>query len=87
MVGQPIGVGLVGLLCDNLIRLVELLQELRAALGEIDGSLTIHRWPVAMKRAIDVWPDVGNALPLMRKVKSQFDPNGTLSPGRYVGGI
>ena len=32
-------------------------------------------------------PRAGDALPLMRAVKAQFDPKNTLNPGRFVGGI
>jgi len=37
--------------------------------------------------AMDAWGSCGNALPLMLSVKQQFDPHGTLNPGRFVGGI
>jgi glycolate oxidase FAD binding subunit len=36
---------------------------------------------------LDAWGEPGDALPLMRAVKQQFDPKGTLNPGRFVGGI
>jgi glycolate oxidase FAD binding subunit len=35
----------------------------------------------------DTWGNPGDALPLMRAVKQQFDPRGTLNPGRFVRGI
>ncbi|MFI6498441.1 FAD-binding oxidoreductase [Nonomuraea typhae] len=35
---------------------------------------------------IDRWGEV-SALPLMRRVKEQFDPGRRMSPGRFVGGI
>jgi FAD/FMN-containing dehydrogenase len=35
----------------------------------------------------DAWGNGGDALPLMSAVKWQFDPLGTLNPGRFVGGI
>jgi glycolate oxidase FAD binding subunit len=37
--------------------------------------------------AIDTWGSAGDAFPLMLSVKQQFDPRGTLNPGRFVGGI
>jgi len=37
--------------------------------------------------AIDAWGSGGDAFPLMLRVKQQFDPRGTLNPGRFIGGI
>jgi len=42
--------------------------------------------PADVKRAVDIWGPVGG-LDLMRRVKSEFDPDSRLSPGRFVGGI
>jgi glycolate oxidase FAD binding subunit len=36
---------------------------------------------------LDTWGQLGDALPLMRAVKNQFDPRNTLNPGRFIGGI
>ena len=57
-------------------------QELRTAMERDGGSLTILG-----ATQLDVWGSPGDALPLMRAVKEQFDPKGTLNPGRFVGGI
>ncbi|MBD2563501.1 MULTISPECIES: FAD-binding oxidoreductase [Nostoc] len=51
------------------------------------GFLTILEAPVAVKEQIDVWGYTGNALPLMRRIKEQFDSKKILSPGRFLGGI
>jgi glycolate oxidase FAD binding subunit len=51
------------------------------------GFLTILSAPMAVKEQIDVWGYTGNALPLMRRIKEQFDSKNILSPGRFVGGI
>ncbi|MEH2242157.1 FAD-binding oxidoreductase [Nostoc sp.] len=51
------------------------------------GFLTILEAPVAVKQQIDVWGYTGNALPLMRQIKEQFDSKNILSPGRFIGGI
>ena len=40
-----------------------------------------------MKERIDVWGLEGPQLDLMKRIKEQFDPNGTLNPGRFVKGI
>ncbi|WP_427162957.1 FAD-binding oxidoreductase [Aliinostoc sp. HNIBRCY26] len=51
------------------------------------GFLSVIKAPVAVKQQIDVWGYTGNALPLMRRIKQQFDSKNLLSPGRFVGGI
>jgi glycolate oxidase FAD binding subunit len=56
--------------------------KLRAMIERDAGSLTILG-----RSEIDAWGSPGDALPLMRAVKAQFDPKGTLNPGRFVGGI
>lgn len=65
---------------------VEALRKLRSSL-EPAGSFVILQCPPEIKQQIDVWGTPGDALPLMRRVKEQFDPKGTLTPGRFVGGI
>jgi len=57
-------------------------QTLRAALEQDGGSLVILG-----RTKLDAWGSPGDALPLMRAVKDQFDPKGTLNPGRFVGNI
>ena len=59
----------------------------------LGGSAVLEEAPLNLKDGLDVWDPAGGAagrrddLPLMRAVKAQFDPEGTLNPGRYVGGI
>jgi glycolate oxidase FAD binding subunit len=56
--------------------------------AEARGSnLVFWRAPASLRALVDVWGDPGEGLALMRRVKSQFDPNDTLNPGRFVGGI
>jgi len=62
------------------------LRQLRANLEGRGGSLVLaHR--SAGASTFDAWGNSGDALSLMRAVKRQFDPLGTLNPGRFVGGI
>ncbi len=51
------------------------------------GFLTILEASPTLKDQIEVWGYTGNALEMMRRLKQQFDPNGVLSPGRFVGEI
>jgi glycolate oxidase FAD binding subunit len=67
-------------------RLHASMQELRAELERVGGSLIVLHRPAGIA-PLDAWGNAGDAWPLMRAVKQQFDPNGTLNPGRFVGGI
>jgi len=58
------------------------LAGLRKAIEQDGGSLAILG-----RRDLDAWGSAGDALPLMRAVKQQFDPKSTLNPQRFVGGI
>jgi glycolate oxidase FAD binding subunit len=62
------------------------LRELRAGSERAGGSLVVAHRAAGMS-AFDAWGNAGDALPLMSAVKQQFDPRGTLNPGRFVGGI
>jgi len=62
------------------------LEQLRTYVENEGGSVTILRGS-RDDASIGAWGDTGAALALMRAVKQQFDPNGTLNPGRFVGGI
>jgi glycolate dehydrogenase FAD-binding subunit len=46
----------------------------------------ILRRPAALAM-MDVWGNTSDSFPLMVAVKQQFDPNGTLNRGRFLGGI
>jgi glycolate oxidase FAD binding subunit len=46
------------------------------------GFLSVLQAPVDLKDKIDVWGYRGNAVPLMREIKQQFDPAGILNPGK-----
>jgi glycolate oxidase FAD binding subunit len=43
--------------------------------------------PAAKKPALDLWPNPGGDLELMRRVKRLFDPGGVLNAGRLYGRI
>jgi glycolate oxidase FAD binding subunit len=62
------------------------LQELRAVFERGGGSLVVLRRPADMT-PLDAWGDTGDAKAVMRAIKQQLDPRGTLNPGRFAGGI
>ena len=62
------------------------LEGLRADVAVHDGTLVVVDAPAEIKAHIDVWGPV-RGVEVMRRVKSQFDPDGRMSPGRFVGGI
>ena len=61
-------------------------QELRQEALAHQGSLVVTDAPSSIAQHIDVWGYVP-AIEVMRHLKARFDPNNTLNPGRFVGGI
>jgi glycolate oxidase FAD binding subunit len=47
------------------------------------GFLSVLQAPIEVKQQLDLWGYRGNAVPLMRQIKTQFDPTGILNPDRY----
>lgn len=77
---QSVGVGILGTEpCD--------LPSLLSAIQKLGGTLVVLQAPLEIKRHIDVFGAPPSAYPLMVRIKQQFDRNGILSPGRFVGGI
>jgi glycolate oxidase FAD binding subunit len=87
LVAQGVGVGVLRLETAHADFLADSLQDLRTRLESRGGSLSILRCPPDVKSKMDVWGTAGDALPLMRSIKAQFDPKGTLNPGRFIAGI
>jgi glycolate oxidase FAD binding subunit len=65
---------------------LEALAGLRGEFERSGGSLVVLEQPAGPTR-MEAWGAPGDALPLMRALKQQLDPRGTLNPGRFVGGI
>ncbi|HMY77014.1 MAG TPA: FAD-binding oxidoreductase, partial [Blastocatellia bacterium] len=63
------------------------IAELRKLTQARGGQLLVLRAPESIKDQLDTWGDVGATARLMRELKNSFDPQGLLSPGRFVAGI
>jgi glycolate oxidase FAD binding subunit len=62
------------------------LDSARQALRALGGTLTVEEAPPAVLATFASWSSPA-ALALHQAVKSRFDPDGLLAPGRFVGGI
>jgi FAD/FMN-containing dehydrogenase len=51
------------------------------------GHAVMFAAPPELKNSIDVWGPPPPALPLMRELKRQFDPQGILNAGRFLSGL
>ena len=60
---------------------------IHAACAELGGHSTIPWCPAEWKTALKIWGLPRADFPQMQKLMSVFDPQGVLSPGRFVGGI
>jgi glycolate oxidase FAD binding subunit len=66
---------------------IRLLEQLRGAARQLDGTLFIERAPLELKQAMDSWGEVRSGAEVMRGIKRELDPAGLLSPGRFAAGI
>jgi glycolate oxidase FAD binding subunit len=87
LVAQGTGLAEVSLKAASLQSLTTVLGALRREVDLLDGTLTVLRCPVAMKNELDVWGTLKDAIPLMQRIKQKFDPEQTLNPSRFVGGL
>ncbi len=87
LVAQAVGLGLLRIEGLHTDILAEVLRALRTSLESRGGSLSILSCPQVVKTKMDVWGSAGDALPLMRSIKAQFDPKCVLNPGRFIAGI
>jgi len=62
------------------------IASLRSAATHAGGTLVVTSAPAELKREIDVWGQIA-AVPLMRRLREEFDPKSTINPGRFVGGL
>jgi len=86
------GICLLSLLVDqdndgSIRKAVDVLDDLLERCREVRGNLIIQRAPTAMKGQLKVWGTTSSDFAVMERIKSQIDPTGIMSPGRFVGGL
>lgn len=62
------------------------IEAVRHTLASRGGSCVVLNAPLSVRESLDMWGPVPG-LQLMKAVKSRFDPDRHLAPGRFVGGI
>ena len=72
---------------DSRARVVRTAGRIQTACDKAGGHATIPWCPDSWKLQLRIWGSEGGELGQMRKLKTAFDPQGILSPGRFVGGI
>lgn len=72
---------------SNFNHIINTLTQLRESAIKMGGNLIIESAPIGLKQLIDVWGPIGNTLVIMKQIKSQFDANNILNPGRFVSNI
>jgi glycolate oxidase FAD binding subunit len=83
-----LGAGIIRLAFQaNEARAVELCKACRREAACAGGTLFIERAPMIVKDELNAWNETGSLAKLMQGIKQNFDPQGLLSPGRFVAGI
>ena len=49
------------------------------------GAAVVEHCPTDIKKGVDVWGEEPEGMEIMRRIKSKFDPEGILNPGRFLG--
>lgn len=68
-------------------QIADFISSIRAFLASTGGTAVVLKAPPLVRQKVDLWGSAGTALPLMKRIKEQFDPRGILNRGRFVGGI
>jgi glycolate oxidase FAD binding subunit len=69
------------------LQIVSFVLKLREAVGPRFGRVAVLAADPAVKATVPPWGEAGGVSGIMRAVKAQFDPHGTLCPGGGPGGV
>jgi len=73
-------------LVDETDKLGRITGELKQAAASLGGFFLIESAPLSFRKEADILPPRSD-YKLMRRLKSEFDPNNILNPGRLIGGL
>ena len=65
----------------------QVVAQLREQLPSGEGSAVVRSADPELRRLADPWGRIGDALPIMHRIKARFDPDGRLNPGGGPGGV
>jgi glycolate oxidase FAD binding subunit len=68
-------------------QVADFISSIRAFLAPAGGTAVVLKAPPPVRQKVDLWGPAGSALPLMKRIKEQFDPRGILNRARFLGGI
>jgi len=86
------GICLINLLMDKETdglkpKAVSFLEDLLQRSRKAGGNTVIQNAPTELKPKLKIWGETGSDFTAMKRLKNQLDPNGVMSPGRFVGGL
>jgi FAD/FMN-containing dehydrogenase len=91
IVAHGIGLGWLRLSVETPVRAsqcADILKTIRSYVDPLGGSVVVLHCPPEARTQFDMWGDAGDALALMRRIKSQFDPEpGPIRRGHLSGGV
>ena len=72
---------------DNIEDTIQITENIRDKVKKHSGYTVIENSGTFDKNKLNIWGDIPESFPLMRKLKSEFDPVNILNSGRFIGGI
>ena len=65
--------------------IIEAVEETRRVTGRLGATTVVEVCHPAVKGKMDVWGEEPGSMEIMRRIKEQFDPQGILNRGRFLG--
>ena len=72
---------------DDAASILQTIAQVREMAYHLGGTAVVEHCPPTVKQRIDVWGETSGSLEIMRRLKKNFDPQGVLNPGRFMGGL